>query len=252
MLYRSNRLFGLSTSLSGQKFHLDTGTDVILASVREPCDRGNDDNNGHGGNTVVYLMLVRRVLDDIRSDDILMLLPVAGRSGGKRKRTVVRVMYTTEICYESQPNPSFLFSRGPYDIKGIANDVGQDEGTLGKSVTSTAQVDSDGDTIGKIQQDNRRGNNGVESTGRSKEDQSEDDDQCQVEVQRMQGNLQLGMDLGEVGRERQTAVSGKGIAHATACGHDSCGSKQHAHKREAGGIVSIRHGKVVDSKAVLT
>jgi hypothetical protein len=55
-------MLGLNTSLSGQKLHLYAGTNVVLAAVREPCDRGNDDNNGKGGNTVVYLLLVRNSL----------------------------------------------------------------------------------------------------------------------------------------------------------------------------------------------
>jgi hypothetical protein len=32
-----------------------------------------------------------------RMDHILILLPVAGRSGGKRKRIVVKATYTSEI-----------------------------------------------------------------------------------------------------------------------------------------------------------
>lgn len=79
-----------------------------------------------------------------------MLLPVAGSSGGKRKRTVVRTMYTTEICIGSQPGPKIVSRRVTYYVKDIAENVGQHEGTLGKSVTSTDQVDSDGDTVGKV------------------------------------------------------------------------------------------------------
>jgi hypothetical protein len=142
-------------------------------------------------------------------------------------------MYTTEIYHQLAEMNLFYGPKVSYSVQNPTEDVGQDEGTLGKSITPTEHVDSDRDTVGEVQPDNRSRNNRVESTGRSQEDQSEDDNQRQVEVQRVQGDLQLGVDLREVGRERQTAVSGKSVTHAATSGHDSGSSKQHAYQREA-------------------
>ena len=45
--------------------------------------------------------------------DLLILLPVTGRSGGKRKRTVVTITYTMPSCYKmvSKGDWSFAMKR---------------------------------------------------------------------------------------------------------------------------------------------
>ena len=82
---------GLFTGLSREHFYLNTGSDEVLAAIENPGNGGDDEHNTESGNTVVYSWSV----DTLRigpkgMGDVLMLLPVAGRSGGKRKRTVVR------------------------------------------------------------------------------------------------------------------------------------------------------------------
>lgn len=48
-----NRLLWLSTNLSIENFHLDTGPDEILASIYKPLDDGNDKDNTKCRNTVI-------------------------------------------------------------------------------------------------------------------------------------------------------------------------------------------------------
>lgn len=49
-----NRLLWLSTNLSIEDFHLDTGTDEILASIYKPLDDRNDKDNTKCRNAVIY------------------------------------------------------------------------------------------------------------------------------------------------------------------------------------------------------
>lgn len=41
-----------------------------------------------------------------------------------------------------------------YDVQDPAKPVGEDKGPLGKGVASTQAVDGNGNTIGKVKQDN--------------------------------------------------------------------------------------------------
>lgn len=93
-----------------------------------------------------------------------MLLPVAGRAGGNRKRTVVRATYTTEICHTSQSlsDMDIHILRVAYGVHNPANGAGEDEGTLGDHLASAEHVDGNGYAIGQVQHHNRRRNNGVE------------------------------------------------------------------------------------------
>lgn len=90
------------------------------------------------------------------------------------------------------------------------------------------------------------------SPGRSQEDQTEDNDETQVKIQGVQGDLELGVDLGEPLGERETTITiytlvqihlgeGKGskknipcegVAHTAASSHDSSCGEQHANQRE--------------------
>jgi hypothetical protein len=49
------------TGLSSKHFHLNSGTNVILATVDNPSDRGNDKDNAKGGNTVVCFSVSREM-----------------------------------------------------------------------------------------------------------------------------------------------------------------------------------------------
>lgn len=51
-----------------------------------------------------------------------------------------------------------------YNVENVANRARKNEWPLGKRVASSEEVDSDGDAIGKVQQHNGRGDNGIEST----------------------------------------------------------------------------------------
>lgn len=68
------------------------GTSEVLAAIHEPLERRDDENDTKGSNTVVYHVVSYLAGLDwgVRKKDALMLLPVTGSSGGKRKRTVVR------------------------------------------------------------------------------------------------------------------------------------------------------------------
>lgn len=48
----------------------------------------------------------------------------------------------------------------------------------------------------------------VDSPGRSQEDQAENNDETQVKIQGVQGDLELGVDLREPLGERQTTITG--------------------------------------------
>jgi hypothetical protein len=52
----------------------------------------------------------------------------------------------------------------PYNVQDPAKPVGEDKGPLWKCVAPTQAVDGNGNTIGKVKQDNRRRNDGIEST----------------------------------------------------------------------------------------
>lgn len=80
------------TGLSRKHFHLNSRSYVVLAAIHDPGNRGNDENNAKGSDTVVWFS-VSREMGRLRtnSEYILMLLPVAGRAGGKRNKTVVKV-----------------------------------------------------------------------------------------------------------------------------------------------------------------
>jgi hypothetical protein len=45
--------------------------------------------------------------------------------------------------------------------------------------------------------------------GRAKENASKDDHQCQIQIQRVQRNLQLGVHFAEEARSRKTSISGR-------------------------------------------
>jgi uncharacterized membrane-anchored protein YhcB (DUF1043 family) len=45
--------------------------------------------------------------------------------------------------------------------------------------------------------------------GRAKEDASKDDNQCQIQIQRVQRNLQLGVHFAEEARSRKTSISAR-------------------------------------------
>lgn len=51
-----------------------------------------------------------------------------------------------------------------YNVQNPAKPVGKDKGPLGKGVASTDAVDGNGNTIGKVEQDDRRRHNGIEGT----------------------------------------------------------------------------------------
>lgn len=53
---------------------------------------------------------------------------------------------------------------GSYNVQNPAKPVGEDKGPLRKGVTSTDAVDGNGNTIGKIEQNDRRRHNGIEGT----------------------------------------------------------------------------------------
>lgn len=94
--------------------------------------------------------------------DLLMLGPVTGSSGGNRKRTVVRMMYTSEIC----ENVSVCIWQGfwdSYDVQNPANHVRKDECPLGEGVASAYDIDGNGNAVGEVQKDDRGSDDGVES-----------------------------------------------------------------------------------------
>jgi hypothetical protein len=49
----------LFTSLSRKHFHLDSGTDIVLATIDDPCNSGNNEDDSEGSNTVVYFSVSR-------------------------------------------------------------------------------------------------------------------------------------------------------------------------------------------------
>lgn len=51
-----------------------------------------------------------------------------------------------------------------YNIENVAKSAGKNEWPLRKGVASSEEVDSDGHAIGKVQQHDGRGDNGIEST----------------------------------------------------------------------------------------
>lgn len=48
-------MLGLTTSLSSEHFHFDTGTNVVFAAVDDPCDRRDNEDNTERSDTVVCL-----------------------------------------------------------------------------------------------------------------------------------------------------------------------------------------------------
>lgn len=85
----------LRGDFGGEGVHVHSGSGEVLAAVNDPLNEGNDKDNPECGHAVV-LLCVSRVSSPSCSLpdglDSLMLLPVTGRSGGKRKRIVVRMV----------------------------------------------------------------------------------------------------------------------------------------------------------------
>lgn len=82
--------------LTRENLYFNAGANIIFATIDDPCDCRNYKDNSKGGNTIVYEMVSDATMFKTK-ENILMLLPVAGSSGGNRNRTVVRAMYTSEI-----------------------------------------------------------------------------------------------------------------------------------------------------------
>lgn len=76
------------------------------------------------------------------------------------------------------------------------------------------------------------GGNGVESTGASQENQTKDDNPGSGPEKGVEGHVEGGVNNSPNAAEGQTAVSGKGIGHSGASGHDGGGSEDHADNRE--------------------
>jgi hypothetical protein len=43
----------LFTTLAREHFHLDSGSDIVLAAINDPCNGRNDEDDAEGGDTVV-------------------------------------------------------------------------------------------------------------------------------------------------------------------------------------------------------
>jgi hypothetical protein len=41
------------TSLTRKHFHLDSGPDIVLTTINDPCNGGNDEDDTKGSDTVV-------------------------------------------------------------------------------------------------------------------------------------------------------------------------------------------------------
>lgn len=84
------------SNLAGKTFDFDARPDKVLPTIEDPCNRRDDKDDTKGGNTVVCTCIVSDIRGFAMQADgkmnILMLLPVAGSSGGKRKRMVVRMI----------------------------------------------------------------------------------------------------------------------------------------------------------------
>lgn len=84
--------------LTLKRIHVHSWTDKVLPPIDNPLESGNDEHDSECRNTVVYKTCVSLCLLIIHGDregrrgDLLMLLPVTGRSGGNKNSTVVRVI----------------------------------------------------------------------------------------------------------------------------------------------------------------
>ena len=76
------------------------------------------------------------------------------------------------------------------------------------------------------------GGNSVESTGASQENQTKDDNPGGGPEKGVKWHIESGVNNSPNVAEGQTAVSGKGIGHSGAGGHDGGGSEDHADNRK--------------------
>lgn len=94
--------------------HIDLRALEVLPAVDEPLDRGDKDDDGEGDDAVVWQdrrctasdckTLGGGLITDFArkenvDEDVLMLLPVTGSSGGKRKNIVVTMTYAIPSCH---------------------------------------------------------------------------------------------------------------------------------------------------------
>lgn len=183
--------------LSCQDVHIGPWSSEVLPSVNDPLNSRDNDDNAKGSDAVIH---------------------AAARYG--------------EVWREQEEHSGDRNVNKGDRVGNPANNIRKDKWALGEHVASAQAVDDNRHAIRNIKQYHRSGDNGVESTGRAKENASKDDHQCQIQIQRVQRNLQLGVHFAEEARSRKTSISCKSEDHTAACCHDGNGCKKHADQGE--------------------
>ncbi len=118
--------------------------------------------------------------------DLLMFDPVTGRSGGKRKRTVVMITYATPrlkspiSCSKTRGNRStHQICDPPHSIRQFKRPRSR------KHLPAPQQVDGDRNAVRNPERHDGRRDNSVERAAGTQENASKNDDQNGGEVERV-------------------------------------------------------------------
>lgn len=91
-------------------------------------------------------------------------------------------------------------------------------------------VDGDGYSIGQVECDDGCRDDGIEGTAGTKEDATENDDECGCEAKAVERDPETLVHLCEESAGGKTAISGKGKGHPAARRHDANGCEQQTHE----------------------
>lgn len=147
-----------------------------------------------------------------------MLFAVTGISGGKTKRTVVRIDHRMPTyVFVSYSTYTLIKHDKTYDVQCPAEYTVQLEGSvLWQHFPTAENIDSWGNSISHPQSNNRCSSNGVECAARPQEDAAEHNDPSDCPKQGVQRNVECRVNPCEEAAKRHTAISRKRIAHSCA------------------------------------